>query len=171
MITYIDDILIPTYTVSGNLDILKQVLILLKRYDFCLNLEKCAFVKTTIEYLGYIVSPSNITLSSRHTQAVADFPIPKKTVELQRFLGLANYCRRFIEDFSNKAKSLQSLLRKDTKFLFNEECLTALESLKKELISSPILRLYNPNLETELHTDAISMAVAGILLQKQANNL
>lgn len=121
--------------------------------------------------MGYILSPSGITLSSRHTQAVADFPVPKKTVELQRFLSLANYFRRFIKDYSVNAKPLQSLLRKDSKFIFNSECLSSFELLKKELISFPVLRLYNPNLKTELHTDASSMAVASILLQKQTDNL
>lgn len=164
VIIYIGDILIPTYTVLENLDILKQVLILLKQYHFCLNYKKCAFLKTTIEYLGYILSPSCITLSSRHTQAVADFPIPKKTVELQRFLGLANYFRRFIKNYSIKAKPLQNLLRKDSKFIFDNECQAAFELLKKELTSFSVLRLYNPNLETELHTDASSVAIAGILL-------
>lgn len=171
IIIYIDDILIPSYTISDNLDTLKRILLLLKSYDFKLNYNKCSFLKTTNEFLGYIVSPSGITLSSRHTQAVANFPKPKKVQELQRFLGLANYFRRFIKDYSIKAKPLHSLLRKDVKFNFDDACIAAFEALKKELISFPVLRLYNPKLDTELHTDASRLAIAGILLQKQTNGL
>lgn len=134
-----------------------------------MNYNKCSFLRLTIEYLGYILFPSGITLSTKHTQAVADFPIPKKVIELQRFLGLTNYFRRFIKDYSIKAKPLHNLLRKDTKFIFNEVCLSAFDTLKKELISYPVLRLYNPSFATELHTDASCIAIAGILLQKQAN--
>jgi len=61
---YIDDILIPSITVDENLSILKKVLLLFKQYSFQLNFNKCQFLKTRLEYLGYIISPSEITLSS-----------------------------------------------------------------------------------------------------------
>lgn len=119
-----------------------------------------------IEYLGYMVSPSGITLSARHTEAVKKFPRLKKLVEIQRFLGLCNYFRKFIQNYAIKAKPLQNLLRKSTIF-FYKDCIEAFENLKQELTSFPVLRLYNPQLETELHTDASSLALAAILLQKQ----
>lgn len=59
------------------------------------------------------------------------------------------------------------MLRKSIKFKFTEECEQAFNTLKKELISSPVLQLYNPHLETQLHTDASALAIAGILLQRQ----
>lgn len=93
-------------------------------------------MKQTIEYLGYNVTSSKITLSPRHTQAVADFPAPKKILELQRFLGLVNYFRRFIKDYAIKTKSLYNLLRKNSKFLLNDECLAAFDSIKKKLTTS-----------------------------------
>jgi len=62
VIVYIDDILIPSITVEENLNTLKEVLLLLKRYELQLNYEKCNFLKTTIEYLGYIISPSGMML-------------------------------------------------------------------------------------------------------------
>lgn len=67
---YIDDILIPASSVQENLDILKQVLLLLKRYSFQINFQKCKFLKTNVEYLGYNITPEGITLSSRHVEAV-----------------------------------------------------------------------------------------------------
>lgn len=171
IIVYIDDILIPSFSVYDNLDTLKRVLLLLKQFDFKVNYNKCAFLKTSVEFLGYVLSPSGISLSPKHTMAVANFPIPKKIVELQRFLGLTNYFRRFIKDYSVKCKPLQNLLKKDSKFIFDDNCRFAFDNLKKELTSYPVLRLYNPSLETELHTDASSIAIAGILLQKQVDGL
>jgi len=100
---------------------------------------------------------------------VIKFPLPKKAVNVQRFLGLANYFRKFIKDFARLAKPLQDLLRKNTVFDLNEKCLNAFNSLKAALTSFLVLHLYNPGAETELHTDASSVALAVILLQKQKN--
>lgn len=125
------------------------------------------FLKTRIEYLGYIVSVDGITLSTRHVEAVKNFLVPKKLIEVQRFLGLTNYFRKFIKDYARITRPLHCLLRKSASFLFDEECQTAFETLKKELTSYPILTIYNPFLDTEIHTDASALAIAGILLQKQ----
>lgn len=78
VIVYIDDILIPSYSVDENLVALREVMILLKRYSFQLNFSKCLFLKNTIEYLGYFLSPSGITMSTRHTEAIKNFPQPFK---------------------------------------------------------------------------------------------
>jgi len=74
-------------------------------------LQKCSFPKTIIEYPGYVISPTGITLSSRHTEAVAQLPQPKKILESQRFLDLTNYCKKFVKDYASITKPLNLLLR------------------------------------------------------------
>lgn len=167
VLVYIDDILIPSASVTDNLATLKEVLLLLKRHAFQVNYKKCHFLKTTIEYLGYVISPNGITLSPRHVEAVLNFPLPKNINDLQRFLGLTGYFRKFIQDYASIAKPLRNLLRKAIDFNFDSSCLEAFNALKNKLISYPVLRVYNPKVETELHTDASAHAVAGILMQKQ----
>lgn len=167
VIVYIDDILIPSVSTEDNLETIKEVLTLLKQYDFQLNYGKCCFLKTTIKYLGYIISPSGISLSPRHTVAVKNFPQPRKVVEVQRFLGLTNYFRKFIPNYASIARPLHNLLRKSIVFAFDEECIKAFDTLKQILIAQPVLKLYNPLALTELHTDASAIALAAILLQKQ----
>lgn len=171
VIVYIDDILIPSESVQENLQTLKEVLLLLKQYNFELNLTKCLFLKTSIEYLGYTLSPSKISISDRHIEAVRNFSQPKNVHQIQRFLGLTNYFRKFIKNYAFKAKPLSNLLRKSIKFKFDDSCINAFENLKKELTAYPVLRLYTPHAETELHTDASSQALAGILLQKQPEGI
>lgn len=167
VLVYIDDILIPSKSIEENLITLREVLLLLKHHDLQLNFKKCYFLRKSIEYLGYMLSPMGISISPRHTEAVRKFPQPTKVVEIQRFLGLANYFRKFIKDYALKARPLQNLLHKTVKFDFNKECILAFETLKRELTSHPVLRLYNPLANTELHTDASTLALAAILLQKQ----
>ena len=143
------------------------MLLLLKQHRLEINVNKCLFLRVKLDYLGYTLSPSDVTLSERHIQVIKNFPRPKKIVEVQRFLGLTNFVRRFILNYANIAKSLQDLLRKSSDFVFDQKCLDAFETLKKALISRPVLQIYNPNALTELHTDASSIALAAILLQKQ----
>lgn len=136
-------------------------------YGFELNYGKCKFLRKTIEYLGYIISADGITISTRHTEAIKNFSRPKNVHEVQSFLGLVNYFRKFIKDFALIARPIQNLLRKSTDFVFNEECEEAFVIFKKKLIFYPVLRIYNPKAETELHTDASSLGIVAILLQKQ----
>jgi len=119
-----------------------------------------------IKYLGYIISPEGITLSNRHIEAVQRFPIPKKILDIQRFLGLTNYFRKFIKDYASKARPL-NLLKKSFTFKFDKECIIAFDLLKKELISAPVLSIYNPHKTTEVHTDASTVAMTGIFFTEE----
>jgi len=141
LLIYIDDLLIASVNIEENLEILEKVLIRLREYGLELNLSKCSFLKKEIEYLGYLVSESGITLCKRHVQAVLEFPQPKSVKELQGFLGLCNYFRRFIQNFAVKTGPLQALLKKDVPFIFDNNCNTAFTLLKREL-SSPLYYVY-----------------------------
>lgn len=167
ILVYIDDILIPTVTIRENLNILKEVLIRLKEYGLELNLAKCTFLRKEIEYLGYLISEEGISMCKRHVQAILEFPQPRNVKEIRSFLGLTNYFRKFVKDYSIKTRSLQALVKKDKEFIFNESCIKEFEQLKMELTSPPILCIYNPIAETELHTDASSHGFGAILLQKK----
>lgn len=167
IILYMDDILIPSVSTEQNLEVIKTTLLLLKQYNFKININKCRFLKKSVEYLGYIISANGITLSERHTKAVQTYPYPRSSLELQRAIGFFNYFRRFIPNFVIKAKPLNNLLRKNTEFLFDDKCKEAFNYFKSTLTSYPVLRLYQPDRETELHTDASSIALGAILLQRQ----
>lgn len=147
-----------------------EVLILLKRYGLELNFSKCLFLKKEIEYLGYLISSRGISLCQRHVNAILEYPKPRNVKEMQRFLGLCNYFRRFIENYVGKVKPLQTLLKKNTTFHVDRECSDAFERLKKELASPSVLCIYNPSAETKLHTDASSNGFGAILIQRQENN-
>jgi len=91
VIIYIDDVLIPSETIEENLWSIKEVLILLKKYGFQLNYNKCQLLKKQIEFLDYIVSPEGITLSPRYTDAVKQYKQLGNVTKIYRFLGLASY--------------------------------------------------------------------------------
>ena len=88
---------------------------------------------------------------------------------MRGFVGLCSYFRKFIENFSILAKPLYDLLRKNAAFNFETRELEAFEALKEKLVEAPILSIYDPRDETELHTDASTLGFGAILMQKKAD--
>ena len=70
---------------------------------------------------------------------IDSLPPPKCVKNIKSFLGNAGFYRRFIKDFSKIAKPLCKLLAKDVVFEFDNTCLDAFETLKRALVSTPIL--------------------------------
>jgi len=105
------------------------------------------FLQREIKYLGYIISGEGIKPDSIGMQAVKDFPVPTKTHEVQSFLGLCSYFRRFVKDFLTKAKPLYDLVRKDRKFEFGAKELKCFEILKVNLLEaySGLVQSKRPN--------------------------
>ncbi|KAK9674756.1 Integrase zinc binding domain, partial [Popillia japonica] len=164
---YIDDILIATFTIEENLEILNEIFTIMSENLLTLRLDKCSFLYQEINFLGYVINEAGIRPNKQNILAVSDFPVPKNFREVQSFLGLTSYFRRFINNFSLIAKPLYDLLRKNTIFKFGKEELEAFELLKQLLVDEPVLAIYNPSLETQLHCDASSHGYGSILLQRQ----
>lgn len=170
IVVYMDDILVATKTLDSHIDILKKILTVLVSNKLELKMEKCAFLYTEVEYLGYKVSKERIQPTDRGIMAVQSFPEPKTVKEIHSFVGLASYFKRFIKDFSIIARPLYRLLKKDVVFEFGERERNAFVTLKNKLVEAPILAVYNPNANTELHCDASIHGFGAILLQKQNDN-
>lgn len=168
-LAYLDDILVPSVGLEQGFERLEAVLKLLRENGLTLKLSKCRFFENTLNYLGYEISAEGVRPNENKVLAVKDFPIPKNVHEVRQFLGLAGYFRKFIRGFGEIARPLTSLLKKDSSFRWTEVEMEAYTILKDKLVERPILALYNPKLDTELHTDASALGVSGILLQWQEN--
>lgn len=104
----------------------------LRKHNLFLKLEKCEFHKTTIQFLGYIISPDSIQMDQGKVHEISNWPRPQTIKERQCFLSFANFYHRFIQHFSHLTASLTSLLRKKHKSLsWNPEALTSFENLKQ----------------------------------------
>ena len=167
---YLDDILIATKTIAEHFEVLQQVFEILSENLLEINLEKCKFLFNEIDYLGYTVNNKGRKPNSSHIETVKNFPIPQNSKDIHRFLGLMSYFRKFIQNFAVIARPLYNLLQKDAVFYFNEEESNAFNLLKQKLITAPILAIFDPLAETELHCDASSFGFGAILLQKQSDN-
>lgn len=163
---YLDDILIHTKTIEEGLENLKTILELLRKEGLKLKLSKCSFLMTSITYLGFEISNGRIRPGELKIKSVQEFAKPESVRNVRQFLGLTGYFRHFIKDYALLAKPLTALLKKDSKWQWTEKEEHAFMTLKERLITRPTLALYVPNGKTEVHTDASSHGVAGILMQQ-----
>ncbi|GFX50968.1 retrovirus-related Pol polyprotein from transposon 17.6 [Trichonephila clavipes] len=131
-----------------------------------LVVRKKTAVHEKIEFLGHIIENNKLFPSPSKTKSVVNYPEPKTTKEIQRFLGLTGYFRKFIPAYSVIAKPLSDLLRKDTPFNFDVKQKASFDELKRLLCQKPVLGIYRQNCETEIHTDASIDGPAAVLLQR-----
>lgn len=163
---YMDDVMIYGKDPSECLDRLEEILRLIEEAGLTLNLTKCVFLRSSIEYLGYEISAEGVRPGEKKIESVKNFPRPGNLHNVRQFLGLASYFRKFVRNFASIAAPLTQLLKKDCVWDWNNDREVAFQTLKTLLTERPILAIYNQDAETELHTDASKDGVGGILLQK-----
>ena len=166
---YLDDIIVFGHSVEEHLKRLDKVLGRIRDAGLKLRAKKCNFVQEKVRYLGHIVSANGIQQDDSMIQAVAHYPIPADAKQLRHFLGLSNYYRKFVKDYSKIAEPLHKLLRKDSRFSWNTEAHQAFEELKQSLISPPILAFPDFKQDFILYTDASESALGAVLSQTQDN--
>lgn len=166
VLIYMDDILVATEEMEEHFEILREVFETARKHKLRFRTDKCSFLYD--RYLGYLISKDGIQPSAGNIESVINYLVPRNTKEVQRFIGLASYFRRFIPKFSIIAKPLYEL-KKNTEFRFGVEENKAYEMLRTHLSSKPILAIYCPTATTELHCDASASGFGDILLQKQSD--
>lgn len=166
---YMDNLIIVSKTEQENSEKLHEVLAVAEEHGMVIRFNKCHFVKRKVTFLGHILEAGCVRPSEEKTLAVREFSQPTTVKQIQAFLGLAGYFRKFVKNFSVLARPLTDLTRKGVPFEFGASQQQAFAALKEALISEPTLKLYNPELETELHTDASIAGYGGVLLQKHGS--
>jgi len=169
-INYLDDFIIYTETFEEHIELLREVFKRLRQHNIKLKLSKCFFAKSEVEYLGHIISHNTVKPSPRKIEAVKEFPIPKTVREVRRFLGLTGYYRRFIENFSIRAKPLSDLTKKAIPFHWSPDQQTAFETLRDAIIQTPVIAMFDPNKQCSVFTDASKIGIGAILTQKDEQN-
>lgn len=163
---YLDDILIPSTTSDDMFKRLKQVLEVLKEAKLTLKLSKCYFAYSEVVYLGYTLSADGVRPGEQKVQAIQQYPRPRNKHEVRRFLGLCGFFRRFIPHYSDIARPISELLKEKIPYMWTTAQEEAFKTMKEKLVSRPVLQLYNPKAHTEVHCDASSEGLSGMLLQR-----
>ena len=140
-VVFIDDILVYSKNEEEHKEHLRLVLEKLREHQLYARFSKCEFWLKEVGFLGHVISGEGIAVDPTKVVIVTNWEAPTTVGEIQSFLGLAGYYRRFIENFSKIAKPMTELLKKDTKFKWTEECEASFQELKKRLVTSPVLIL------------------------------
>ncbi|KAL0148420.1 hypothetical protein M9458_056230 [Cirrhinus mrigala] len=159
VVVYIDDILIYSNDLSSHISHVKQVLQRLRKYQLYLKGEKCEFHQDRVQFLGYYISPEGIEMDPKKVAAVQDWPTPTTVKELQRFLGFANFYRRFIKGYSQITSVLTSLLKGAKKTItWTSAAQTVFTQLKSAFCTAPVLKHPDPNSPFIVEVDALPPA-------------
>lgn len=162
---YLDDIVIYSNTIENHLIKLQTIFQRLSLAKLKLQPQKCHFLKTEIVYLGHKCSASGCEPDPEKVSAIQNIKQPTNVKEIQSFLGIANYYRRFIPNFAKTAIPLVKLTRKGTPFVWDENCSYAFTNLKIILSSNTVLAFPNFTEPFEISTDASNEALGAVLSQ------
>ena len=114
--TFIDDILVATDIEEGHDELVEEVLRRLEENNLFMKPEKCKWKVREVEFLGVVISPKGVEMQKKKVEGVLNWPASRNVKEVQKFLGLTNYYRRFIKDFARIAAPLHVLVRKEQKW-------------------------------------------------------
>jgi len=113
--------LVGTETEKGHNEIVEEVLRRLEKNDLYVKPEKCIWKVRKIEFLGVVIGPNRIEKEKEKVDGVLSWPEPKNIRDIRKFLGLANYYRRFIKNFTQVARPINTLTQKDVKWQWGAE--------------------------------------------------
>ena len=121
-----------------------------------------------MEYLGLIISEGELRMDPTKLEAVRKWPCPKTVKDIQKFLGFCNFYRRFIEGYSELARALFDLTKKDAPFIWTECHEQSFTRMQEALTSSPVLALPDYRKPFTMYTDTSDYATSAILEQDDA---
>jgi hypothetical protein len=166
VIVFIDDILVYSKSIEEHEEHLRLVLQRLQEHQLYVKFSKCKFWIKKVPFLGHVVSHEGITVDPGKVKEVLEWKPPMTVSEVRSFLGLADYYRRFILNFSKIMKPITELLKKGNKYVWSEACDEAFKHLKKLLITSPVLAQPGITKPFDVYCDASGTILGGVLMQQ-----
>lgn len=162
---YLDDVLIFSEDKKEHRKHVREVVQRLIDAGLQIDINKCEFETTRTKYLGLIVTPGGLEMDPEKIKTIQDWEAPTRLKDLQKFLGFANFYRRFIQDFSAICRPLNDLTKKEEAWRWGEEQQNAFQRLKDAFSSAPVLAMFDYAKKTILETDASDWASGGVLSQ------
>jgi hypothetical protein len=165
VVVFINDILVYSKNKEEHVGHLHVVLQHLREHHLYAELSKCDFWLKEIKFLGHTISQAGIAVDPNKVQEVMTWKPPTTVRQIRSFLGLAGYYRRFIPDFSQIAKPITELLKKEAKFVWGQKCKDAFHALRQHLTTAPVLAQPDSNKPFDVYCDASSTGLGCVLMQ------
>ena len=169
-LVYLDDILIFSNTLGDHKIRLEKLFNRIQKSGLKINPDKCNFLVSELKFLGHIINDKGIKTDNSKIDSIKNFKKPNCIKHLRSFLGLANYYRKFIKNYSKIAKPLESLIgAKNQKLVWTDTCELSFNELKISLTNAPILSHPDFSKIFILDTDASFDSLGAVLSQKDNN--
>ncbi|OWZ04564.1 Retroelement pol Polyprotein [Phytophthora megakarya] len=165
IVVYLDDICVFSVNMEEHVKHLRILFEVLRRENLYCHMSKCHFGQPEVKFLGHTISAKGLAVDSRKTEAIAHWPAPTNQKQLQSFLGLAGYYRRFIRDYATLALPLGPLVKKEHVWNWDSEQTRSFEEIKSALQEAPVLKLPDHDKRFIVTTDASGYCVGGVLSQ------
>ena len=123
---------------------LKRVMQRLSDSGLTLNVNKCELRISKISFFGVVFSEQGISPDPTKVKVVREFSRPQNVKDSRSFLGMTNYCARFIKDYADICNLLRKLTHKETAWCWNDKCETAFVTLKDRLCDETVISYYDP---------------------------
>ena len=159
VVIYLDDVVVHGATTAIHDGCLQSVFIALAKHGLTLNGSKCVFSVLAIEYVGFRLSTEGISPLLSNVEAILSIPEPILAAQLASFLGMIGYYMKFMPQYSAITAPLCQLLRRDEPCVWPPECTKAVQTLKAQLTSAPVLAHFDISSHTLVTCDTSAMAV------------
>jgi len=158
--------LVAIDTKEGHNELVKEVLKRLKENDLFIKPKKCKWKVREVEFLGVVIGPRGVEMQKEKVERVLNWLAPRNIKEVQKFLGLVNYYRRFIKDFAKIATPLYILVRKKQKWKWEKEQEEVFRKLKAMFTTEPVLAIPDIDRKMRVEADASDYTTGGVLSTK-----
>ena len=162
---YVDNIIIYSKSFDEHMHTLDEVLNLAGQANLSLRSDKCEFAKPEMEFLGFLIDGKTIRPTPTNVDKVMGFPQPTTRKRLQSFLGIANFNRRFIKNYSKIVQPLTLMTSAKKKFEWGRDQEDSFQKIKYCISQAPSLRLADWSKEFHIQTDASDISVGAVLYQ------
>ena len=172
VVVYIDDILIMESDFEKHLQLVEKVLATLEEHNIKVKVSKCEWFKKEVRFLGHQIGASGIRKTAEYVEKVLEYPKPVTVHDLQRFLGLVGFQRKFIQNFAELAKPLSCLTggKRTARLTWTIEMEESFRTLRQELAKGVELAYPDYSEDSEpldVVVDASGTGAGAYLAQKQ----
>jgi len=158
---FVDNILVRTETEEGHNEIVEEVLKRLEENDLYVKPEKCMWKVRKMPFLGVVMGERKVEMEEEKVGGVLKWLTPQYVRDIRKFLGLANYHRRFGKDFAKVALPMNRWMRKNEKWRWGEEQEKVFTQLKEIFTTRPVLATPELDKEFRVEADASNFAIGG----------
>jgi hypothetical protein len=167
---YLDDWTVYSL-LKDHVEVLRIMLERCMKCHISLNIKKNIFGTPFGILLGHIVCKKGLLVDLANIAVIVNLPPPKSVRQLRETLGHTGYYIKFIKGYAQITAPMEKLLKKDTKFQWNEDCQQGLDTLKENMVTTPILVFPNWENTFHVHVDASTIALGAIRVQPGVGDL